>query len=136
MNNEVFLVYVLFYGEIVKGDVGCVFKDVEDFSDPDVDEVSDDIDDEGPEEDEDVYGSSFSNPSRGTILRNEPGGDMLNEDPNVAHASEFPKYTDIVPTYRLASNSQFEELFVTSGLDFSASGVHPRSCYGLAKVAL
>lgn len=26
MNNEVFLVYVLFYGKIVECDVGCVFQ--------------------------------------------------------------------------------------------------------------
>ncbi|KAH1047261.1 hypothetical protein J1N35_038045 [Gossypium stocksii] len=186
MNNEVFLVYVVFYGEIVEGDIGCVFQgqqrvglrfkknvklaemkrkisakiairceramsklfykfqisidpfkfcsmqllddndlgtmmeiwwstgsenpqpaelfaeladlepvenanvremtnngedsdqDVEDFSDPDVDEVPDDIDDKGPKEVEDVHSPSFSNPSHGIILRNEPGGDMLN----------------------------------------------------------
>ena len=37
---------------------------------------------------------------------------MLNVDPDVAHASEFPEYADIVPAHRLVSNSQFEELFV------------------------
>ncbi|PPR88033.1 hypothetical protein GOBAR_AA32651 [Gossypium barbadense] len=87
-------------------------QDVEDFSDPDVDEVPDDIDDEGSEEIEDVHGPSFCNPSHGIILRNELGGNMLNVDPDAAHASEFPEYADIVPTHRLASNSQFNELFV------------------------
>ncbi|KAH1073866.1 hypothetical protein J1N35_026194 [Gossypium stocksii] len=86
--------------------------DVEDFSNPDVDEVPDDIDDEGLEEVEDVHDISFSNSSRGIILRNEPRGDMLNVDPNAAHASKFSEYTDIVPAHRLAVNSQFEELFI------------------------
>ncbi|PPS09871.1 hypothetical protein GOBAR_AA10775 [Gossypium barbadense] len=63
-------------------------QDVEDFSDPDVDEVPNDIDDEGPEK------------------------DMLNIDPDAAHASKFPGSADIVPAHRLVSNSQFEELFV------------------------
>ncbi|PPD85672.1 hypothetical protein GOBAR_DD17395 [Gossypium barbadense] len=80
-------------------------QDVEDFSDPDVDEVPDDIDDESPEEVEDVHGPSFSNPSRGIILRNEPGGDMLNVDPDATHTSEFPEYADIVPAHRLTINS-------------------------------
>ncbi|PPR82840.1 hypothetical protein GOBAR_AA37875 [Gossypium barbadense] len=87
-------------------------QDVEDFSDPDVDEVSNDIDDEGPEEVEDVHGPSFSNPSRGIILRNEPRGDMLNVDLDAAHAPEFPEYADIVPAHRFVINSQFEELFI------------------------
>ncbi|KAL1179433.1 hypothetical protein V6Z11_A03G159200 [Gossypium hirsutum] len=38
-------------------------QNVEDFSDLDVDELSDNIDDEGPKEVEDVHGSSFSNPN-------------------------------------------------------------------------
>ncbi|PPR93497.1 hypothetical protein GOBAR_AA27178 [Gossypium barbadense] len=80
-------------------------QDVEDFSDLDVDEVPDDIDDEGPKEVEYVHGPSFSNPSRGIILQNEPGGDMLNIDPDIARASEFLEYVDIVPAHRLASNS-------------------------------
>ncbi|PPS07513.1 hypothetical protein GOBAR_AA13126 [Gossypium barbadense] len=87
-------------------------QDVEDFSDPDVDEVSDDIDDEGPEEVEDVHGPSFCNPSHAIILRNKLGGNMLNVDPDAAHASEFPEYADIEPAHRLTSNSQFDELFV------------------------
>ncbi|PPR82927.1 hypothetical protein GOBAR_AA37788 [Gossypium barbadense] len=83
-------------------------QDVEDFSDPDVDEVPDDIADEssekfedvhGPlfssEKFEDVHGPLFSNPGCGIILRNEPGGNMLNVDPDAVHASEFPEYVDI-----------------------------------------
>lgn len=87
-------------------------QDVEDFSDPDVDKVPDDIDDEGLEEVEDVHGPSFSNPGHRIVLQNEPGGDMLNVDPNAVHASKFLEHADIVPAHKLASNSQLEELFV------------------------
>ncbi|PPS02181.1 hypothetical protein GOBAR_AA18476 [Gossypium barbadense] len=62
--------------------------------------VSDDIDDEGLEEVEDVYAPSFSNPSCGIILRNEPGGDMLNVDPNATHAPEFPESKGLVAAIR------------------------------------
>ncbi|KAL1073470.1 hypothetical protein V6Z11_D11G223700 [Gossypium hirsutum] len=106
-------------------------EDAEDFSDPDVDEVPDDIDDEGPEEVEDVHGPSFSNPSRGIVLRNEPGSDMLNVDPDAAHASEFFEYTDIVPTHRLASNSQFEELFIGQRFENKADYVFSIKQYSI-----
>ncbi|PPD75535.1 hypothetical protein GOBAR_DD27533 [Gossypium barbadense] len=73
---------------------------------------NDDIDNEGLEKVEDVHGPSFSNSSRGIILRNEPRGDMLNVYPDAAYASEFLEYADIVPAHRLASKSQLEELFI------------------------
>ncbi|PPR94776.1 hypothetical protein GOBAR_AA25893 [Gossypium barbadense] len=79
-------------------------QDIEDFSDPVVDEVPDDIGDEGLEKIEDTHGPLFSNPSRGIVLQNEPRGDMLNVDLDVAHASKFPECADIVPAHRLASN--------------------------------
>ncbi|KAH1097011.1 hypothetical protein J1N35_013932 [Gossypium stocksii] len=85
-------------------------QDVEDFSDLDVDEVLNDIDDECPEEAEDVHGPSFSNPSRGIILRNELGSDMLNVNSDATHASEFPKFADIVPAPKL-------ELFCTPQME-------------------
>ncbi|XP_017614136.1 uncharacterized protein LOC108459300 [Gossypium arboreum] len=106
-------------------------QDVEDFSDPDVDEVPDDIDDEGPEKVEDVHGPSFCNPSHGIILRNELGGNMLNVDPDAAHASEFPKYADIVPTHRLASNSHFDELFVGQQFENKADCVFAIKQYNM-----
>ncbi|MFQ6636040.1 hypothetical protein Gotur_012780, partial [Gossypium turneri] len=83
--------------------------DVEDFSNLDFDEVSDDIDNEGSKEVEDVHAPSFGNLSRGIILWNDLRAHMLNVDPDVVHA---PEYVDIVLAHRLASNSQLEELFV------------------------
>ncbi|XP_016673069.2 uncharacterized protein [Gossypium hirsutum] len=101
------------------------------FSDPDVDEVPDDIDDEGPKEVEDVHSPSFCNPSHGIILRNEPGGNMLNVDPDAAHASEFPEYADIVPAHRLALNSQFNELFVGQQFENKADCVFAIKQYSM-----
>ncbi|PPD82817.1 hypothetical protein GOBAR_DD20246 [Gossypium barbadense] len=97
------------------------FKDVEDFSDPDIDEVPDNINDKDPEEVEDAHVPSFSNPSLGIILRNDPGGDMLSIDPDATHASEFLKYADIVPAHRSMSNSQLEELFVGQRFENNAN---------------
>ncbi|KAH1039242.1 hypothetical protein J1N35_040985 [Gossypium stocksii] len=37
---------------------------------------------------------------------------MLSVDPNVAHASEFPKSPKIIPSHRLVTNFESEELFV------------------------
>ncbi|KAK5770760.1 hypothetical protein PVK06_046913 [Gossypium arboreum] len=87
-------------------------QDVKDFSDPDVDEVLDNINDEGLEEVEDVHDPSFSNPSHDIVLQNEPGAGMLNVDSDATHASEFPEYADIVPAHKLTSYSQLKELFV------------------------
>ncbi|PPS20208.1 hypothetical protein GOBAR_AA00334 [Gossypium barbadense] len=100
-------------------------QDIEDFSDPDVDEVPGNIDDEGPEEVEDVHGPSFSNSSHCIILRNESRGNMLNVYPDAAHASDFPEYADIVHAHRLAINSQFEELFVRQQFENKADCVFP-----------
>ncbi|PPD76619.1 hypothetical protein GOBAR_DD26452 [Gossypium barbadense] len=47
----------------------------ENFSDPDLDEVSNDIDDEGVREDDNVYAPSLGNPTRGLGL--EAGGGCL-----------------------------------------------------------
>ncbi|KAK5794285.1 hypothetical protein PVK06_035504 [Gossypium arboreum] len=44
-------------------------QDIEDFIDPNIDKVPDDIDDEGLEGVEDVHSPSFSNPSRGIVLQ-------------------------------------------------------------------
>ncbi|PPS12371.1 hypothetical protein GOBAR_AA08276 [Gossypium barbadense] len=86
-------------------------QDVEDFSDPDIDEVPDDINDEGLEEVEDVHGPSFYS--------------------DAAHASEFPEYADIVPAHRLASNSQFDELFVGQQFENKADCVFAIKQYSM-----
>ncbi|KAH1038807.1 hypothetical protein J1N35_040550 [Gossypium stocksii] len=84
--------------------------DIEDFNDPDLDEVSDNIDVEGSKEVEHVHAPSFKNPSHGIVLWNNRGTHMLSVDLDAVH--EFPEYTNIVPVHRLALSSQLEELFV------------------------
>ncbi|PPD77433.1 hypothetical protein GOBAR_DD25646 [Gossypium barbadense] len=67
----------------------------EHFSDPNLDEVSDDIDDNNAGNDDNVYAPLLSNSTGGILIRNDPSTYMLNIDPNVVHASEFPR----IPRY-------------------------------------
>ncbi|KAH1039902.1 hypothetical protein J1N35_041645 [Gossypium stocksii] len=63
-----------------------------DYSDPNLDEVSDDIDDEGANDDGNVNASSIENLSRCIMIRNDLGAHMSIINPNAVHASEFPDY--------------------------------------------
>ncbi|PPD93310.1 hypothetical protein GOBAR_DD09743 [Gossypium barbadense] len=112
-------------------DLEPIENDVGDFSDPIVDEVLDDIDDEGPEEVEDVHDPSFSNSSRGIVLQNELGGDILNVDLDATHAFEFPVYANIVLAHRLTSNLQLEELFVGQLFENKAGCVFATKQYNM-----
>ncbi|PPD85670.1 hypothetical protein GOBAR_DD17393 [Gossypium barbadense] len=73
---------------------------VKDFSDLDLDEVPDDIDDECVNRDRNVYASSVGNSSRGIVICNDPKAHILIIDPNMAHASKFPG----TPIYYLLTN--------------------------------
>ncbi|PPD84917.1 hypothetical protein GOBAR_DD18138 [Gossypium barbadense] len=64
--------------------------DGEEYSDPDQDEVSNNIDDEGVEDGENLQSISVGHSSRGIILGNDLGADMLSVDPDAAHTLEFP----------------------------------------------
>ncbi|KAK5839485.1 hypothetical protein PVK06_008281 [Gossypium arboreum] len=83
----------------------------EDFSDPDLDEVLDDIENEGVDNIENVYDPSVKNPTRGIFICNDSRAHMLSLDPDMAYASEFPKYLDIIPSHRLAVDFESKELF-------------------------
>ncbi|PPS14338.1 hypothetical protein GOBAR_AA06238 [Gossypium barbadense] len=85
---------------------------VEDFIDLDLDEVSDDINDEGMNGDRNFYTSSFGNPSLGIVICNVIEAHMSIIDPNVAYASKFSKYLDILLTHQLTADLEREELFV------------------------
>ncbi|KAK5840153.1 hypothetical protein PVK06_009036 [Gossypium arboreum] len=86
--------------------------DDEDFSDLDLDEVPENINDKGTEEAENVHPLSVGNPSHGLVIRNDTRAYMLSVDSNVTLASEFPKYPHIIPTHWLAIDSELEELFI------------------------
>ncbi|KAK5786467.1 hypothetical protein PVK06_041104 [Gossypium arboreum] len=79
---------------------GSSDHEVEDYSDPNLDDIPDDIDDKCANDYGNVKESSVGNPSRGTMIRNDPGAHISIIDPDVTHASEFLEYLDILPTHR------------------------------------
>ncbi|KAK5836453.1 hypothetical protein PVK06_012242 [Gossypium arboreum] len=64
-----------------------------------LDEVSNDINDEGMEDDDNVYTLFLKNYTRGIVICNDLEAHMLSIDPDAAHASEFSEYLDIIPSY-------------------------------------
>lgn len=59
-------------GEKGSNNDGHSHHEVEDFSDLDLDEISDDIDDEGADEGENVPTPSFRNLNHSIVIRNNP----------------------------------------------------------------
>ncbi|PPD97121.1 hypothetical protein GOBAR_DD05848 [Gossypium barbadense] len=56
----------------------------EEFSELGLGDVSNDIDEEGGSNDDNVYALLLGNPTCGIIIRNDPSTHMLNVDPDVA----------------------------------------------------
>ncbi|PPR85000.1 hypothetical protein GOBAR_AA35714 [Gossypium barbadense] len=86
--------------------------EVDSESDPDVDKVPDDIDDEGVNDDRNVNASSVRNQVHRIVIHNNPGVHMSRINPDAAHAAEFLEYPEILPAHRMAVYSDPEELFV------------------------
>ncbi|PPD80227.1 hypothetical protein GOBAR_DD22835 [Gossypium barbadense] len=86
--------------------------EVEDYSDLDLNKVSDDIDSKGANDNGNVTSSSVGNSSRGIVIHNDPEAHMSIIDPDAMYAFEFSKYLDIQPTHRLAVDPEREELLV------------------------
>lgn len=86
----------------------CSDHNGEDFSNSDLDQVLDDIEDD----DKNVHTLSVGNPIRGIVIRNDLRAHMLSLDPDTVHASEFPKYSNIIPSHQLVVDSELEEFFV------------------------
>ncbi|PPE01372.1 hypothetical protein GOBAR_DD01616 [Gossypium barbadense] len=82
-------------------------------SDPDVDEVPDDIDDEDVNDNRNINASSVGNQIRSIVIHNNPRPHISLIDPNAAYVAEFPEYSKILFTHRLAVNSDPEELFAS-----------------------
>ncbi|PPS01515.1 hypothetical protein GOBAR_AA19149 [Gossypium barbadense] len=99
-------------GDDVYDNNGSSDHKVEDYSDPDQDEVLDDIDDEGVNDNGNVDVFLVGNPNRGIVIRNDPGAHMSIIDLDVALVSEFLEYPDILPAKRFVANSEHKELFV------------------------
>ncbi|PPD88816.1 hypothetical protein GOBAR_DD14222 [Gossypium barbadense] len=81
-------------------------------SDPDIDEVPDDIDDEGVNEDGNINAFSVGNQICRIVIHNNPGVHMSRIDPDAVRAAEFLEYPEILPVYRMTVYSDPEELFV------------------------
>ncbi|KAH1121238.1 hypothetical protein J1N35_004398 [Gossypium stocksii] len=69
--------------------------------DPDLDDIPEDIDEEGLVEGENANPHLAGNMGLGIILRNSPGLFMTDVDPDATLAREFPEYTNIVPAHLL-----------------------------------
>ncbi|PPD73219.1 hypothetical protein GOBAR_DD29856 [Gossypium barbadense] len=81
-------------------------------SDPNVDEVPDDIDDEDVNDDGNINTSSVRNQIRRIMTHNNPRAHMSLIDPDTVHVDEFPEYPGILPAHWLAVDSDPEELFM------------------------
>ncbi|MFQ6651438.1 hypothetical protein Gotur_023769, partial [Gossypium turneri] len=84
----------------------------DDFSDPDLNDIPEDIDKEGPVEGENAIPHQVGNMGPGIIIRNNPGTFMSDVDPDAALAREFSEYPDIVPTHLVHNEFDEEELFI------------------------
>ncbi|PPD92864.1 hypothetical protein GOBAR_DD10204 [Gossypium barbadense] len=86
-----------------------------DYSDPNLDEVSDDINDEDANNDGNVNVSSVENLSRGIMIYNDLGAHMLSVDPDVMYSSKFPEYLDILPAHWLTVEPECQKKSIIGG---------------------
>ncbi|PPR90991.1 hypothetical protein GOBAR_AA29700 [Gossypium barbadense] len=82
-------------------------------SDPDVDEVFDDIDNEDMNDDGNINVSSVGNQIRRIVIHNNPGLLMPLIDPDAAQVAEFLEHLEILLAHWLAVNSNPKKLFVS-----------------------
>ncbi|PPR87407.1 hypothetical protein GOBAR_AA33280 [Gossypium barbadense] len=81
-------------------------------SNPDVDEVLDDIDDEDMNDDGKINASSVESQIRRIVIHNNLEPHMLLIDADMTHVAESPEYLEILPAYRVAIDFDPKELFV------------------------
>ncbi|PPD84118.1 hypothetical protein GOBAR_DD18944 [Gossypium barbadense] len=86
--------------------------EVDSESDPDADEVPDDIDDKGVNEDGKVNASLVGNQTRHIMIHNNPGAHMSRIDPDAARPAVFPEYPKIPHANQIGVYSDLEELCV------------------------
>ncbi|KAH1057073.1 hypothetical protein J1N35_035138 [Gossypium stocksii] len=87
------------------GDDGYISSDLSDHkvdNNPDMDGVSNDIDDKGTNNDRNVNASLVENPIRCIVIHNNPGAHMSLINPYAVYATKFLKYHDILPPHWLA----------------------------------
>ncbi|PPS10334.1 hypothetical protein GOBAR_AA10320 [Gossypium barbadense] len=84
--------------------------EVEDYSEPDLDDVPDDINNKCANDDKNVYVSSVRNSIQGIIIRNDPGAHMSNVNPDTVYASEFPEYLRYTTCSPIGHSFQMKEV--------------------------
>ncbi|KAK5775195.1 hypothetical protein PVK06_043064 [Gossypium arboreum] len=105
--------------------------DIEYSSDPDLDDIPKDIDDEGSVEGEDLHPHSTGNMRSAIVIRDNPGVFMTNVDLDVTLAREFSEYPDIVLAHLLDEELEYEELFVGQQFDNKKDYLHAINQYSL-----
>ncbi|PPD89550.1 hypothetical protein GOBAR_DD13500 [Gossypium barbadense] len=75
------------------------------YTDLDLDEVLDDIDDAGANDDGNVNEPLVGNLIRCIVIHSDHGAHMPLINPDATHAAEFLKYPDILPAHQLAVDS-------------------------------
>ncbi|PPD88403.1 hypothetical protein GOBAR_DD14664 [Gossypium barbadense] len=86
--------------------------DNKDFNDPNLDDIPEDIDDEGTVEGEDVHPHAVRNTGSGIVIRNNSGSFITDVDLDAVLAREFTEYPNILPAHLVDKESDIEELFV------------------------
>ncbi|KAH1032459.1 hypothetical protein J1N35_044633 [Gossypium stocksii] len=84
----------------------------DDFSDPNLDDIPEDIDEESRVEGENANPYLARNTGPSIVIRNNPGSFMTDVDPNTTLAHEFPEYTNIVRAHLLDDEFDNEKLFI------------------------
>ncbi|PPR81366.1 hypothetical protein GOBAR_AA39347 [Gossypium barbadense] len=83
----------------------------EDFNGPDVNDILNDIENEGAD-DENYYTPLVRNSSHGIVIRNDLGSYMPIVNPDAKQASKFLSTLDIIPAHMMLADSKPEELFI------------------------
>ncbi|PPS02138.1 hypothetical protein GOBAR_AA18530 [Gossypium barbadense] len=83
--------------------------DSKDFSEPDLDDIPKDIDNESAVEGKDVHPHSARNTRFGIVIRNNPMAYTINVDLDVALAREFIEDPNIFQAYLLDKDLNVEE---------------------------
>ncbi|PPD80082.1 hypothetical protein GOBAR_DD22991 [Gossypium barbadense] len=96
--------------------------EVDNDSDPEVDEIPNDIDDESVNDNENVNTSSVRNQIRRIVIYNNPRAHMSLINPYAAHATEFAEYPNILSAHRLVVDKDPEELFVGQKFEKNVGG--------------
>ncbi|PPS09197.1 hypothetical protein GOBAR_AA11454 [Gossypium barbadense] len=102
--------------------------EVDSKSDSGVDEVPDDIYDEGVNDDGNINDSSVGNQIRRIVIHNNPGVHISRIDPDAVYVAEFSKYPEILTAHRMAVYSNPEELFVGQRFESKEKCIFTEKC--------